>query len=170
MQLLPLQLRFEIRTYIYKYIYTHTCVHKDTLCCLLTGLFYRNLFISWNEKQDPKQWKERTRHRSWEEYHAAPVLMQKAGGWVPSSDKRLQKNNKPTCTCVPWINDTYFQDGPVCEDGLSVPMLLSLTKRKMVTMNVSQADTAILKCPPSKGRERLAGLCAVNCRDKCSDE
>lgn len=49
-------------------------------------------------------------------------------------------------------------------------MLLSLTKRKMVTMNVSQADKDILKCPPSKGRERLAGLCAVNCRDKCSDE
>lgn len=49
-------------------------------------------------------------------------------------------------------------------------MLLSLTKRKMVTMNMSQADKAILKCPPSKGGESLDGFCAVNCRDKRSDE
>lgn len=34
MQLLPLQLRFEIRTYIYKYIYTHTCVCTKTLCAV----------------------------------------------------------------------------------------------------------------------------------------
>ena len=92
----------------------------------------------------------------------------KARGGVLSSDKRLQKTI--IILHVSWINDTYFQDGPVSEHGQSTSVLLSSTKTKTLTMNVPPADKAILSCPSSQGRESLSGFCAVNYRGKRSDK
>lgn len=71
---------------------------------------------------------------------------------------------------VSWINDTYFQDGPISEHGQSVSVLFSLTKKKTLTTNVLPADKAILSCLSSQGRESLSGFCAVNYRGKRSDK
>jgi len=72
---------------------------------------------------------------------------------------------------VSWINDTYLQDGPVSEHGQSVSvLLLSLTNKKTLPMDVLPADKAILSCLSSPGRESLSGFCAVDYRGKRSDK
>lgn len=57
---------------------------------------------------------------------------------------------------VPSINGTYVHAGPVSEHRQRVSMLLLLTKKKILPMNVSPADKAILSCLSSQGKAYLA--------------